>query len=1069
MPTKNLVPRANGEGKLGIKGASNLTWKEVNAVSGSFDELSNSAGNDLIAAGSGITITKISTSGSQYEISSSGATINSINDISDVDTATVAPTDGQALVWSNTDSEWQPGTISATQFSNWSDVNGSIIPDTNSAYDIGSAELKVQHLYLSSNSLHIGSTPTESYTLSKNLNSDLVWNKNGVESVLATEASVSNRLTNYATTDYVNDTLQGLDAKESVVAATTGALSGYTYINNVFTDGGTTGALSIDGHNLSNNDRILVKDQVDAIENGIYSVSNIGGSSVTLTRVSDLTNADQDADDFDGAFVFVQNGTTNAGRSYVAKPTTLGETTVGTHAMSWVTFTSSTVTSLDNLSDVTYSSGELTFADLDILNLPDSGSISNGVLDLKNAGAAVSSIKLYCESNNAHFTELKSAPHGNYSGNVSFTLPATVGTPGQVLQTDGSSGVLTWVDAAAGGANSLDDLADVTLDTVNGPTVGNGLVYNNSQWVENKIVHLPDFVGNNDPTYTWNHSTQVPDHQIEYHTRLNITGTASNYFSFIIPDPSQSILGRIFEINFNASSAQNPTLIYTNASNLISPFTTDFVDDGNLSNIYYTIPNYYNVKFKVIFNGSEYLWQNIYRAPISQPIPDYSSIGILNTSVSTSDTGTDGNINFTTDGTSRWDVTSDGHLIPATHNTYNIGASNQRLNTIYSDDIYIGGSSYFTYDTAPISGNYGITLRSNPSVSSAPSLKLFHSSNNTNTPRFCINKQYAVAGHDIGIINFGTTTNATTGLIINKFDSQSADIARLDFSVKSAATAANDSTTVGLSIVGRTSLERPVVRIADAFNLPTTDGNSNQILQTDGAGNLSWINTPSSGITSVSQDSAPQLGGFLDVNNNPITNNGSNGHINLEPKGSGHVLIGAEGAKSSPPELRFFDENATYSVGLKGPDVSKASQNITFELPAELGASGQVLSTSGSGVLTWTTPSSGGSSTIPDVVVVTATTTASFATSGSNGDNERIYLVDNGSTAVTIKMPTFSGNSGKKFQVKRLGTADVTIAVQGGEKLETATDGTFVISSQFSSVTLVCSETGTSLDGWYII
>jgi len=377
MPTKNLVPRADGEGKLGIKGASNLTWKEVNAVSGSFDELSNSEGNDLIAAGSGITITKISTSGSQYEISSSGASINSINDISDVDTATAPPTGGQALVWNNADSEWQPGTISTTQFSNWSDVSGSIIPDTNSAYDIGSAELKVQHLYLSSNSLHIGSTPTESYTLSKNLNSDLVWNKNGVESVLATEASVSNSLTNYATTDYVNDTLQGLDAKESVVAATTGALSGYTYINNVFTDGGTTGALSIDGHNLSNNDRILVKDQVDAIENGIYSVSNIGGSSVTLTRVSDLTNADQDADDFDGAFVFVQNGTTNAGRSYVAKPTTLGQTTVGTHAMSWVTFTSSTVTSLNNLSDVTYDSGTLDIDDLSALKFNSLNTSSN--------------------------------------------------------------------------------------------------------------------------------------------------------------------------------------------------------------------------------------------------------------------------------------------------------------------------------------------------------------------------------------------------------------------------------------------------------------------------------------------------------------------------------------------------------------------------------------------------------------------------------------------------------------------------------------------------------------------
>lgn len=35
----------------------------------------------------------------------------SIDDLSDVDTSTVAPTDGQALVWNNTNSEWEPGDV----------------------------------------------------------------------------------------------------------------------------------------------------------------------------------------------------------------------------------------------------------------------------------------------------------------------------------------------------------------------------------------------------------------------------------------------------------------------------------------------------------------------------------------------------------------------------------------------------------------------------------------------------------------------------------------------------------------------------------------------------------------------------------------------------------------------------------------------------------------------------------------------------------------------------------------------------------------------------------------------
>ena len=38
----------------------------------------------------------------------------SIDDLSDVDTSTVAPTNGQALVWNSTNNEWEPGTVSGS-------------------------------------------------------------------------------------------------------------------------------------------------------------------------------------------------------------------------------------------------------------------------------------------------------------------------------------------------------------------------------------------------------------------------------------------------------------------------------------------------------------------------------------------------------------------------------------------------------------------------------------------------------------------------------------------------------------------------------------------------------------------------------------------------------------------------------------------------------------------------------------------------------------------------------------------------------------------------------------------
>jgi len=53
--------------------------------------------------------------------------------------------------------------------------------------------------------------------------------------------------------------------------------------------------------------------------------------------------------------------------------------------------------------------------------------ISDGIVDIKNSGS-VSSVKLYCESSNLHYTEIQSALHSEYaSGNVTLTLPPTSG------------------------------------------------------------------------------------------------------------------------------------------------------------------------------------------------------------------------------------------------------------------------------------------------------------------------------------------------------------------------------------------------------------------------------------------------------------------------------------------------------------------------------------------------------------------------------------------------------------------------------------------------------------------
>jgi len=69
-------------------------------------------------------------------------------------------------------------------------------------------------------------------------------------------------------------------------------------------------------------------------------------------------------------------------------------------------------------------------------------------LDIKNAGTA-SSIKVYCETSNLHYTEIKSGPH---SGATSYTITLPNTPPsvsGQVLSAT-TAGVASWAAAESG-------------------------------------------------------------------------------------------------------------------------------------------------------------------------------------------------------------------------------------------------------------------------------------------------------------------------------------------------------------------------------------------------------------------------------------------------------------------------------------------------------------------------------------------------------------------------------------------------------------------------------------------
>jgi len=77
--------------------------------------------------------------------------------------------------------------------------------------------------------------------------------------------------------------------------------------------------------------------------------------------------------------------------------------------------------------------------------------------------------------------------------------------------------------------------------------------------------------------------------------------------------------------------------------------------------------------------------------------------------------------------------------------------------------------------------------------------------------------------------------------------------------------------------------------VLDGLNWPQADGSADQVLKTDGAGQLSWVDQDT-GLENVVEDLTPQLGGDLDVNGQSIVSV-SNGNIAITPDGTGHIAL----------------------------------------------------------------------------------------------------------------------------------------------------------------------------------
>ena len=234
-----------------------------------------------------------------------------------------------------------------------------------------------------------------------------------------------------ATKGFVEATSQGLDVKDSCVAATTANITISTALNN-----GDT----LDGVSLSTNDRVLVKDQSTASQNGIYVVGS------TPARAADLATGANAA----GFFTFVEKGTVNADNGFVCTSDS-GSAVVGTNNLTIAQFSGA---------------GQITAAD----GLQKSGNTLS--VDLKsNGGLVIESTEIAVDLGASSITGTLAISDGGTgatsASNARTSLGLVIGTDVEP-HSDKLTELATMNQTTA---NSLADLSDTEVQILDGATV----------------------------------------------------------------------------------------------------------------------------------------------------------------------------------------------------------------------------------------------------------------------------------------------------------------------------------------------------------------------------------------------------------------------------------------------------------------------------------------------------------------------------------------------------------------------------------------------------------------------
>lgn len=204
----------------------------------------------------------------------------------------------------------------------------SISGSTNTLSNIANSSLTNSSITLGTTTIALGATSLApagltSVTVTQNPTTDFqLATKQYVDNLVATG-------TTYHDPVYV----ESPDSAGNLTATYNNGTAG---VGATLTNAGTQVALTIDGVLMTVGKRVLIYNQTNQFENGVYTVTTVGNGSTNwvLTRATDADSYGSGPDALDqGATFYVQAGVTGAGELYTC--TTVGTITFGTTAITF--------------------------------------------------------------------------------------------------------------------------------------------------------------------------------------------------------------------------------------------------------------------------------------------------------------------------------------------------------------------------------------------------------------------------------------------------------------------------------------------------------------------------------------------------------------------------------------------------------------------------------------------------------------------------------------------------------------------------------------------------------------